>query len=111
MEGLATHIGLGLAGDAEGHQHLAVERAFAHRVVAVVGQINRVVRTHVDPVRPAEHPFAPGAQQSAFGIEHGDGVLAAIEGIHPVLPVDADRCAVSEDDFRRHLRPNLIDRD
>ena len=44
VERLAAHEGLGLAGDAERHQHLAVERAFAHRVVAVIGQPDRVVR-------------------------------------------------------------------
>jgi len=46
-------------------------------------------------VRTAEHPFAPGAQQIAFGIEHRNRMLAAIEGINALLPVDPDRGAVT----------------
>jgi hypothetical protein len=109
VERLAAHIRLGLAGDAEGHQHFAVERAFAHRVIAVVGQPDRIVRAHMDAVGPVEHPFAPGAQQIALGIEDRDRMLAAIEGVDPVLAVDADRRTVTQRDFLRHLRPILVD--
>jgi len=109
MERLTAHIGLGLAGDAQGHQHLAVERAFAHRMVAVIGQPDRVVGAHMHTVGPVNHAFAPSAQQIAVGIEHGDRMLAAIEGVDPVLAVDADRGAVTERDFVRHLRPILVD--
>src|SRR5260370_29185749 len=109
MTRLAGHIGLGLAGDAESHQHLAVERAFAHRVVALIGQIDRIVRTHMDAVRPAEYAFTPGAQKIALGIEYCDRVLAAIERIDPILPVDADRRAITKSDFLRHFRPVLVD--
>jgi hypothetical protein len=63
----------------------------------------------MDAVRTAEHPLAPGAQQIAFGIEHGDRVLAAIESIDPILPVDPDRRAVAQCDLLRHLRPILVD--
>jgi hypothetical protein len=45
----------------------------------------------MNAVRPAEHPFAPGAQQIPLGIEYCNRVLAAIEGINTILPVDADR--------------------
>ena len=48
----------------------------------------------MNAVRPVKHPFAPGAQQIAFGIEDRDRMLAAIEGVDPILPVDADRGAV-----------------
>ena len=109
VERLAAHVGFGLAGDAEGHQHLAIERALAHGVVAVIGQIDRVVRAHMDAVRAAEHPLAPGAQQIAFSIEHGDRVLATIKGIDPLLSVDPDCGAVTQCDFRRQLRPILVD--
>ena len=43
MERLATHIGRGLVGDADREQHLALRRALAHRVVAVVGAIEVVI--------------------------------------------------------------------
>src|ERR1700730_7316551 len=109
VEWLAAHKGLGLARDAEGHQHLAVEGTLAHGVDAVIGQPDRVVRTHMNAMRPVKDPFAPCPQQIAFGIEDGDRMLAAIEGIDPILPVDADRCAVAQGDFVRHLRPILVD--
>jgi len=105
VERLTAYIALGLARHAERHQHLAVEGAFSHRGVAVIGQIDRVVRAHMDTVRAVEHPFAPGAQQIAIGIKHGNRVLAAIEGIDPILPVDADRRAVTQRDFFRQFRP------
>ncbi len=78
-------------------------------MVAVIGQIDRVVRAHMDAVGAVEHAFAPGAQQVALGIENRDGVVAAVEGIDPVLPVDTDRRAVAQRDFLRHLRPILVD--
>ena len=109
VERLTAHIALGLARHAGRHQHLAVEGAFSHRVVAVIGQIDRVVRAHMDTVRAVEHPFAPGAQQIAIGIKHCNRVLAAIEGIDPILPVDADRRAVTQRDFFRQFRPTLVD--
>ena len=63
----------------------------------------------MDTVRAVEHPFAPGAQQIAIGIKHCNRVLAAIEGIDPILPVDADRCAVTQGNFVRQLRPIVVD--
>ena len=78
-------------------------------MVAVVGQPDRVVGSHMDAVRPAEDTLAPGAQQIALGIEDRDRVLAAIEGVDPVLAIDAARRAVTEGDFLRHLRPILVD--
>src|SRR5271154_120568 len=109
MEWLAAHIGRGFTRDAERHQHLAVECAFAHRVVAVIGQPDRIVRAHMNAVRPVEHSFTPGAQQIALCIEHRDRMLAAIERVDPTLPVDPDRRAVTQRDFLRHLGPILVD--
>src|SRR6516165_11777493 len=63
----------------------------------------------MDAVRAAEHPFTPGPQQVPLGIEHRNRVLAAIEGINAILPVDADRGAVAECEFLRHFRPVLLD--
>src|SRR5215469_2649483 len=64
---------------------------------------------HLRTVWSPEHTFAPGAQQITFGIEYGDRVLTAIESVHPVPPVDADRSAVTQGDFCRRLRPILVD--
>ncbi len=91
VERLAAHIGRGLAGDAEGQQHPALEGAFAHRVVAVIGQKHGVVRGHVDAVRPVKDALAPGAQEVAVAVEHHHRVRAAAEGIDVVVPVDPDR--------------------
>ena len=63
----------------------------ADRVVAVIGQPDRVVGRHEDAVRAAKHPLAPGAQEIAVAVEHEHRVLAAIEGVDVVLRVDADR--------------------
>src|SRR5215472_14471890 len=60
-------------------------------------------------VRPGEEPLAPGSQQIALGVEHRDRVLAAIESVDPILPIDADRSAVTQGDFFRRLRPILVD--
>jgi len=78
-------------------------------MVAVIGQKDRIVGADMDAVGPVKYPFAPGAQQIAFGIEDGDRVLAAIEGIDPILLVDADRCAVTQGNFVRQLRPIVVD--
>ena len=52
VERLAAHVRRRLAGDTEGQQHLAVERAMTHRVVGVVGQPDRVVGRDMDAVGP-----------------------------------------------------------
>jgi hypothetical protein len=82
-------------------------------VVAVVGQVNRVVPAHVDAVRlhagPAKYALAPGPQEIAFGIEHRNRMLAAIKGIDPVLTVDPDRGDIAEHDLVGQLRPILVD--
>ena len=64
-------------------------------MVAVVRQPDRVVRAHMDAVRPVKDALSPGAQQIALGIKDRDRMLAAIEGINAILPVDADRRAVA----------------
>ena len=106
VERLAAHIRRGFAGDADGQQHLAVEGALANRVVAVVGQPERVVRRHVHAVRPHEDALAPRAQEIAVAVEHAHRVLAAVEGVNIVVLVDADRSDVGvEFHARRQLRP------
>jgi TolB-like protein/class 3 adenylate cyclase/lipoprotein NlpI len=102
---LAAHIGLGRARDAQGHQHPAVECAMPDRVVAVVGQPDRVVRREMDAVRPGEDAFAPGADEIAVAVEHRDRMRAAVEGIDPVMAVDADRGDIAQLDLVRKLCP------
>ena len=78
----------------------------AHRVVAVVGQPDRVVRRDMDAVRPGEDPLAPGAQQIAVVVEHRDRMVAAVEGVDIVLPVDPDRGAIAEHDLVGEFWPS-----
>ena len=96
MERLAAHEGRGLAGHADGEVDLALGRAAAHAVVAVVGAVEVVVRIDVQAVRALEDALAPGAQEVALPIEHHHGVLAAIEDVDLVLAVDGDGADVHE---------------
>jgi hypothetical protein len=109
MERLAAHIGRRLAGHAELEQHLAVERAFAHEMAAIVGQIDRIVRPHMNAVSPRIMALTPGAQKIALAIEHQDRVFAAVEDVDIVLGVDPDRPDLLERPTVRQLRPILDD--
>src|SRR5262249_36775718 len=60
-------------------------------VIAVVGEPQRLVRSHVQAVRPVEDALAPGAEEVALAVEHHHGMPSAIESIHAVLGVDAHR--------------------
>jgi hypothetical protein len=108
----AAHIGGRFAGDADGQQDLAVQRALANGMVSVVGQPDRVVRRHEHAVRPRENALAPGAQQVALAVEHAHRMLTAIEGVDVVVLVDADRRDIGiELHAGRQFRPvvgNLI---
>ncbi len=110
MEGLAAHVRRRLAGDAEGQQHLAVERAVPDGVVAVVGQPQGLVGRHVDAVGAMKDTFAPGAQEVAVAIQHDHRVLAPIECVDAILLVDPDRGDVGVELLpRRQLRPAVDD--
>ena len=85
IERLAAHEGRRPARDADREQHLAVERALADRVVGVVGEIDGVVRAHVQAVRARENAFAPGAQEAAFAIVDDHRMRAAVEDVDVVL--------------------------
>ena len=89
-ERLAAHERRGLAGNADGQQHLAFERALADRVIVVVGQVDRVVRPHVDAVRALEDALAPRAQHVAVLVEDDDRMVAAVKRVDLVLAIDAD---------------------
>src|SRR5690348_16736330 len=88
---LPAHVGSGLPWHADLEKHLAVERAFAHEMAAIIGQVDRLVRPHVDAVRPRVEPFSPRAQEIALAIEDDDRMLSAGEAVHVVARVDADR--------------------
>jgi hypothetical protein len=107
VERLAAHIRRRPARNPECQQHLALERALPDRVVGIVGQPDRVVRPHVQPVRAREHPLAPGPDKIAVPIEHDHRVLAAVEHIDPVLPVRPDPADLLEPPTRRQLAPPL----
>src|SRR5262249_4326020 len=74
IERPTAHVGLRLARDPDGQQHLPLERAFAHGVIAVVGQPDRVtVGVHEHAVGPAKHAFAPRAQERSLTVEDDHG--------------------------------------
>src|SRR6202040_3288312 len=89
--------------------YLPVKRAFAEEMAAVVGQIDRIVRPHMNAVRPRILALAPGAQKIALAIEHHDRMFAAIENVDVVPGVDADCPDLLERPAFRQLRPILDD--
>src|SRR5215469_6676716 len=106
---LTAHIGRGLAGDADLEQQFAVERALAHEMSAVIGQIDRVVWPHMDAVRPRILPLTPRAQEISVTVEHDDRVLPAREAVDVVFAVDRDRGDLLERPALRQFRPVLDD--
>jgi hypothetical protein len=107
MERLATHVGGRLAGQAQRQQDLPFERALANRMVAIVGQPNRVVRRHEYPVRAGKQAFAERTEEIAFAVEHDHRMFAAVEDVHVVMLVDADAADFLERPARRKFRPVL----
>src|SRR5215472_1492674 len=90
VERFSAHEGGGLAGNAEFEQHLAGERDLAHEMAAVVGQEHRIIRRHMDAVRPRVLTFAPRAQKIAVAVEHHHRMVAAVKDVDIVAAVDAD---------------------
>ena len=73
------HAGVAvLAAGPERHQEFAAGGVFLDRVIAVVAQVQRVVRTDMQPVRPVESSFPPGAQELPVAVEDDHGMLAAV---------------------------------
>jgi hypothetical protein len=58
-------------------------------MVAVVGQVHRVVGPIWTPWARGYMPLAPRAQEIAVAVEHHHRVLAAIEDVDVVVLVDA----------------------
>src|SRR6185436_6463710 len=94
--GCAAHERARPARNADLEQNLAVERALAHRVIAVVGAIERVVGPHVHAVGATEYALAPRLEEVAVAVEHAHRMFAAVEHIDAILAVDADRADVAE---------------
>src|SRR4051812_14864424 len=110
MKRLAAHIRRRRAGHAEFEQHLAVfEAAFAHEMAAIVGQIDRIVGTHMDAVGARILAFAPRAQKIALAVEDHHRMLATGEAVDIVVFVDADRSDLLERPALGQLGPVLDD--
>ncbi len=107
VEGLAAHVGSRFPGHAELQQDLALGRAFAHHVAAVIRQVEDVVGVDVQAVRAWILALAPGAQEVAFAVEHHHRVLAAVENIDIILAVASDRGRILELPPVGQLRPVL----
>src|SRR5918994_6555810 len=90
IERLATLIRGGLAWDTEGKEDFAIQGAFAHRVIPVIGQIKRVIRSHGDTVGAFEVALAPGTQKITMAIEDDHRMRAPGKAVHIVIPVDTD---------------------
>src|ERR1019366_7613641 len=107
VERLAAHEGGRFAGAAKRQQHLTVQCALPHRVVAVIGEKHRTVGGHVQTVSSREQSLTPGSQEISLTIEHHHWVLAAIEQVHIILLVDAHRAYFTQRPTRRNLRPMI----
>ena len=104
-EGFAAHERRGLSGHPDREQHLAIQRALAHGVVTIVGQVERVVGTEMDPVRTVKDPVAPGAQIIAVAVEDDQRVFAAVEHVNLVPAIDGHRGDIAQAPAERQLRP------
>ena len=102
---LAAHERRGLVRDADGQQHLAVGRALAHGVVAVIGAIEIVVGIDVQAVGAVEQAFAPARDEIALAVQHHHRMVAAVEDVDAVLAVDRDGSGVGQAPAVRQLRP------
>src|SRR5437588_2038229 len=78
------------AGDSDGEQDCSIERALADGVVAVVCEVDRVVRAHRHGVGPREEALAPGALEASVTVEDDHRVRAAGEHKDAVAAVHPD---------------------
>src|SRR5437879_9170323 len=92
IERLATLIRRGFAGHADGHENFPVERALAHRVVAVISEEDRFVRTDGRAVSALENAVAPRAKKVAVAIKNNHRVLTARKAVNLVFVVHRNRC-------------------
>ena len=104
---LAAHERRRLVRDADGQQHLAVGRALAHGMVAVIGAIEIVVGIDVQTMRAVEQAFAPAGDEIALAVEHHHRMVAAVEDVDAVLAVDRDGSGVGQAPAVRQFCPVL----
>ena len=89
-EGLAAHLGLGLALLAQPEDQLAVPGPFIDGVASCVDAKDRAVEPHRYPVRRDELAFAPRLDERAVLVEDDHRVLAPIPDVNIVVLVDRD---------------------
>jgi len=85
IEGVAAHEEGRLAADAQCHEHFSIQGAMAHGVVAVVGQIDRVIGPHGHAVGSGVNAFAPGAEEVPLPVEDNHRVFAPVEHVNVVF--------------------------
>src|ERR1700730_6126753 len=90
MERLAAPILGGFAGTADLEQDLAVERAFADEMPAIVSQIDRIIRSHMGAVRSWVLALPPRPKEIAAAVEDHDRMLAPAKGVDVVFRVCGD---------------------
>src|SRR6185437_10159506 len=108
VERLPAHEGRRVARHADLHQHLPVRGQAPHRVVAVIGAVDRAVRRDMDAVRAGEQRLPPGAQEVPRTVEDHHGVLAAVEDEDVVALIDAYGGDFVEAPAGRQLRPVAV---
>ena len=109
VERLVAHEGRRGAGNAERHQHLAVQGAAPDGVAAVVGEVEGLVRADMDAVGARVLSLAPGPEEIALAVEDDHRVLAPVEHVDPVLAVHRHGRDVPELPPVGQLRPVLDD--
>src|SRR5712691_5080815 len=106
VEGIALPFWGRIIGAAQGHEQLAIQRKFLHRVYAIIHTVDHIIRADMDAMRAgAEQALAPGAQEVAVAIKDDHRVLAAVEDVHVVLGVHRDASHVDKLPARRELFP------
>src|SRR5215471_500845 len=106
IEGIGLPFGGRIIGTAQGHEQLAIQGKFLHRVYAIIHTVDHIIRADMDTMRTgAEHALAPGAQEVAIAIKDNHRVLTAVEDVHVVLGVHRDASHVDELPARRELFP------
>src|SRR6476646_8483348 len=90
VEGLAALISRGLARNSDRHKDFSVEGALANRVIAVIGQKDRLIGTYSCAVRPLKNTVAPGAEKITVPIEDDYRMLSSCEAVDLILSVHGD---------------------
>jgi hypothetical protein len=87
VERLAALIRRALTGNADSREHFSIESAFAHRVIAVIGEKNRIVRPDCGAVCAFENTLTPGTQIITLTIENDDRMLSPGKTINTIVSI------------------------